>query len=111
MVEHSLTDDQMTLLHLLAYISLQNARPDRAVVLFDALEVLRPDRPEWLRGLAIAHLRKNTPQQALDALDRLAMSSGVDATFHLLRAQALVQLERNDEAALAMRSYLQLRGS
>ena len=37
------------------------------------------------------------------------MSGGVDAAFHLLRSQALTLLERREEAALAMRAYLQLR--
>ncbi len=37
------------------------------------------------------------------------MQGGVDASFHLIRSQALLALERRDEAAAAMRAYVALR--
>jgi hypothetical protein len=37
------------------------------------------------------------------------MAGGVDAVFHLLRAKALNQLVRPEEAATAMKSYVILR--
>lgn len=37
------------------------------------------------------------------------MQGGVDAPFHLIRSQALLALERRDEAAAAMRAYVALR--
>jgi Flp pilus assembly protein TadD len=109
MLSNTLTDEQATTLHLLGYVNLQNGRPDRAAVLFAALDVLQPGRPEILRALALAQIRRQAPQQALDTLDKLAMTTGVNAGFHLLRARALAQMDRNEEASAAMKSYLHLR--
>ena len=107
----ALSDDQASLLQLLGYVYLQCARPERAAVVFAALDVMTPDQPKVLRSLALAHLRSDKPQRALDALDRLAMSGSVDAVFHLLRAQSLQRLDRAEEAAAAMQSYVHLRAT
>lgn len=104
-----MTGDDESFLALLGYVYLENARPDKAAVLYAALDRLTPGQAKTLRALALARIRANKPQSALDALDRLAMSGGVDAAFHLLRAQALSSLQRRDEAVAAMQSYLQLR--
>ena len=102
-------DDEQTLLQLLGYVFLQCARPDKAAVVLAALDVLRPGQAKVLLGLATAQLRTQKPASALETLDRLAMAGGVNAAFHLLRGQALSQLERPQEAAAAMKSYMHLR--
>lgn len=104
-----MNEDQSDFLRLMAYVFLRNGRPDKAAVLLAALDQLMPGRPAVLRALALAQVRSGKGQRALDTLDRLAMAGGVDAAFHLLRAQALTGLERREEAALAMRAYVQLR--
>jgi predicted Zn-dependent protease len=105
-----MTDDEHIFLALMGYVFLQNARPDKAAVMFSALDTLQPAVPRVLRGLALAQLRSDKPQRALDTLDRLAMAGGVDASFHLLRAQALGALARDEEAAQAMKTFVHLRG-
>lgn len=102
-------NDEHTLLALLAHVLLQNARPEKAATLLEALAVLDPEQPRTLRALAVAHIRSDKPDRALETLDHLAMTGAVDASFHLLRAQALHALGRRDEAATSMQSFLALR--
>ena len=100
---------EIELMDLLAYIYLQNGLPDKAAVLVAARDVLKPDEPRALLTLAVAQVRSAKPQRALNTLDRLALLGAMDATFHLVRAQALHALERKDEAASAMRAYVAMR--
>ena len=104
-----MTPEDTSFLSLLGYVYMENDRPDKAAVLYSALDRLSPGDVKTLRALALAQVRSSKAQRALDSLDRLAMAGGVDAMFHLVRAQALSALERSDEAAAAMRAYLQLR--
>lgn len=106
-----MSDEAQSFMILLAYVFLQNARPDRAAVLLAALDRLVPGQGKVLCGLALAQVRSGKAQRALDTLDRLAMAGGVDSAFHLLRSQALSALDRREEAAAAMRAYVQLRAS
>ena len=103
-----MTAEEQIFLSLLGHIYLQNARPDKAAVLYAALDRMVPGQPKVLCALALAQVRSGKSQRALDSLDRLAMAGGVDAVFHLLRAQALNQLGRDEESQVAMRTYLQL---
>jgi Flp pilus assembly protein TadD len=104
-----MTDDEQALLALLGHVYLQNARPDKAAVVLAALDVLAPNQHRVLRSLALAQLRSDKPNRALDTLDRLAMAGGTDAAFHLLRAQALTALQRPEESQRAMQTYLDIR--
>jgi Flp pilus assembly protein TadD len=97
-------------LYLLAYVYLQNARPERAAMILSALDLMQPKQHKVIACLALAQIRSEKPQAALKTLERLAMCGGIDATFHLLRAQALVALKNLDEAHSSMNIYLQLRG-
>jgi Flp pilus assembly protein TadD len=104
-----MTDQEHSFLELLAFIFLQNARPDKAMVLLQALDLIAPLKPKVLSALALSQLRAEKPQQALATLDRLAMAGGIDAAFHLLRGQALMNLGRAEEAALAMQNFVEIR--
>lgn len=106
-----MTKSESSLLSLLAYVLLQNARPERAATLLSALNVMEPANPRTLRSLAVALLRSGKSERALETLDQLAMAGGIDATFHLLRAQALVAVGRPLEAGVAMKSFLQIKGN
>lgn len=105
----TLSPDAHELLDLLAYIYLENDRPEKAAVLLAALEALGQADARSLLRLALAQLRSNKPALALDTLDRVAMKGQVDAVFHLIRAQTLQSLNRREEAHAAMRSYVALR--
>lgn len=98
------------LLSLLGYVLLQSARPEKAVAVLTALDRIAPGERKTLTALALALVRAGKARQALDTLDRLAIAGGVDAAFHLLRAQALMNVGRHDEAGVAMDNFLQLRG-
>lgn len=104
-----MTQQEQTLLNLLGYVFLQSARPDKAAVVLAALDALAPGQPAVLRALVLAQLRSGKASRALALLDQLAMAGGVDAAFHLLRAQALAALERPEEAAVAMQNYVHMR--
>lgn len=104
-----MTDDQKTILSLLGFVFLRNARAEKAVIVLAALDALQPGQPRTLRSLALAQLRTGKPDRALRTLDRLAMSGQVDAAFHLLRSQALLAAGRTQESHVAMRTHVQLR--
>ncbi len=104
-----LTPDARELLSLLAYVYLENNRPEKSAVLLNALRTLGLADNRQLATLALAQLRAGKSEAALSTLDLLAMQGGVDASFHLIRSQALLVLERRDEAAAAMRAYVALR--
>ena len=97
------------LLSLLAYVYLENNRPEKTAVVLRALQTLGLADARQLATLALAQLRAGKADAALSTLELLAMQGGVDAPFHLIRAQALLALARRDEAAAAMRAYVALR--
>lgn len=105
----ALSADSVTLLGLLAYVYLENQRPDKAAVLLAALDAVGAADTRQQVTLALAQLRADKPEAALGTLERVAMRGGVDAVFHLVRAQTLQALERGEEAAAAMRAYVALR--
>lgn len=91
---------------LLGFLFMQQGLPERAATLYMALATHEPSQAEHLRALALALSRAGRHEQALDALDRLALAGAVDLRFHLLRSQTLTELGRTAEAATAMRAYL-----
>lgn len=97
------------LLSLLAYVYLENNRPEKTAVLLNALRALGLAGARELATLALAQLRAGKAEAALSTLEALAMQGGVDAPFHLIRSQTLLALERRDEAAAAMRAYVASR--
>lgn len=100
---------QLEVMDLLGYIYLQHGLPDKAAVLLAARDVLAPDNARALLTLALAQVRSDKPQRALATLERLALAGGVDAAFHLVRAQALQALGQTEEAASAMRAHVAMR--
>ena len=102
---------QIELMDLLGYIYLRHGQPDKAAVLMAARDVLAPGDARALLTLALAQVRSERPERALDTLERLALIGGVGAGFHLVRAQALQALNRADEAASAMRAHVAARAA
>lgn len=107
----ALSPDSIELLGLLAYIYLENNRPEKAAVLLSALETLGVADSRRRLSLALAQLRSGKPESAAATLERAALRGEVDAPFHLVRAQALLALDRRAEAAAAMRAYVALRAA
>lgn len=102
-------DVRMEFMDLLGYIYLQHGLPDKAAVLLTARDLLQPGDPATLLRLAVAQVRSDKPNKALETLERLAMLGAMDAHFHLVRAQALQMLGRTPEAQTAMRAHVRLR--
>ena len=100
---------EFEVVQVLAYFYLRNARPEKSVILLDALRVLRPENMAVRRALALAQIRAGKGQRALELLDQLATLDQEEEHFHLMRSEALSLLQRPDEAAAAMRTYLALR--
>ncbi len=94
------------LLELLGFLFLENNRPDKAAILFEALNALGQAEPRHLASLALALLRTGDSSAALRHLDRIARRGPMDPAFHIIRAQALLALNREEEAAAAMRAYI-----
>lgn len=103
-----MTNRETTLMAVLSYSLLQNARPEKAMTLLEALDVLDPGKPATLRALAVAQVRSGKADKALRTLDKLAMAGGMDRSFHLVRAQALAAAARPIEASVAMKTWLQM---
>lgn len=104
-----LSAEERDALILLGRLFLTQGFPDRSVRIFAALEILEPEDLHYKRALALAYLRAGRAQESLSALDRLAEHGGIDEGFHFVRSQVLSDLERTEEAAAAMRAYLDLR--
>lgn len=93
-------------LTVLGYFYLQHDRPEKAGVLFAALDALCPDCPDTLKLLAHAHIRSGKAEAALTILDRLARAGEDGTALHLMRAQALTALGRESEAREIVRRHL-----
>ena len=97
-------------MQMLGALFLQQDMPERALALYGALDAEDPSSPEHLRGMVLSLSNMGRHEQALSALDRLALAGGVDARFHLIRAHTLTHLQRPDEAAASMRAFMDLEG-
>lgn len=105
----SLSTDAHELLGLLAHLYLENNRPEKSVILLQALDAVGLASRRDNVTLALSLLRTNKPEAAMDVLDRLALNGAVDAPFHLIRSQTLHALDRDAEAHAAMQAYISLR--
>lgn len=104
-----LSTDAHELLGLLAHLYLENHRPEKSVVLLQALNAVGLASHRDQATLALSLLRANKPEAAMNMLDQLALNGAVDAPFHLIRSQALHALDRKAEAQVAMQAYIRLR--
>jgi hypothetical protein len=91
----------------LAYLLLSQEYPNRAAVIYGALNVMEPDVIYHLRGLALSCSLAGRHTDALAALDQLALKGQVDAPFYLLRARVLVDLQRPQEAQAVMKACVE----
>ena len=101
-----MSPQEATALHVLAYVLLHNGQPDRAAVLLEAVDALRPGDTRTVLALATAHLRSGAATRTLQTLQRLSRDAQIPPAVHLLRAQALSTLGRADEARVAMHAFL-----
>ncbi|MCY0387268.1 tetratricopeptide repeat protein [Robbsia sp. Bb-Pol-6] len=105
----ALTPQSLALLELLAFVYLQNRRPDNAATLLEALLATGAANERACGALALAQLRIGRPGAALTTLERATLRTRLEPAFQLLRAQALGALHRPDEAAAAMAAFVDAR--
>ncbi len=101
-----MTQDQVDTLSALGHFYLVHGFPERALVIFKAMNLVDKNHVHTLRSLALAYARTNNPSQAINALDQLALQGDMDGPYHLLRSQVLMRLNRNAEATASMRAYM-----
>lgn len=109
-----LTTGQGRALQVLGHLFLRMGQFQRARKLALALLALDPADLWARRCLAVAWLELGDSERALEQLD-LVLAGGPlasrDAVLHLLRARALWQAQRPDEARNALNAYLAAGGS
>ncbi|MDY5429557.1 tetratricopeptide repeat protein [Desulfovibrio sp.] len=109
-----LTTGQGRALQVLGHLFLRMGQFQRARKLAMALLALDPADLWARRCLAVAWLELGDPERALEQLN-LVLAGGPlasrDAVLHLLRARALWQAQRPDEARNALNAYLAAGGS
>lgn len=101
--------NEATALHVLAYVLLHNAQPDRAVSILEALDALRPDDTRTLLALAAAQLQSGAAYRAIQTLERIAWTHDAPAAIDLLTAQAMSLVGRHDQALKSMQMFLAKR--
>jgi hypothetical protein len=101
--------NDLTLIRLLAYMSVRHRAFDKAQALYEGLLALDADDGDAARGLAWALLEAGRPSEALKVLDEIAGAAASAAVVHLLRARALARLGRPEDAQVAMRAFLAAR--
>lgn len=95
-------------IQLLAYAYLQHGAAEKSVSLLVALDAVAPGDQKTLKALAVAQTRSGRHQDALNTLERVALSLNgqPDALAKLLTARGLAGLGRLDEAAHFASLYL-----
>lgn len=115
----ALTQEQRNTLSILGYLYYRMGRLDNAATVFAALDKLAPESMDAVTRRAVATLAaietdRGNAEKALQLLHRVMAGQTLStrlAALHLLRARALWQLGRKDEARSAVNEYLYLAGS
>ncbi len=106
--------DQRQLLTLLAYVFLRHGQNDKALKLLRAGARLAGDDAEIQKTLAYAELVSGHPGEALTAIGRFAAAGGDDSIaspVQIIRARALLQLDRRAEARDCFRRFVEAHAS
>ncbi|WP_300778112.1 hypothetical protein [uncultured Bilophila sp.] len=109
-----LAQDQRATLSILGYLFYRMGRLDSAAKVFAALIALAPaEARRACATLAAIEVERGRGQEALPLLRRVTEGRVLpsrEAVLHLLRARALWQQERREEARAAVDDYLYLAG-
>ncbi len=114
----ALSSEQRTTLSILGYLYYRMGRIDSAVTVFAALAAQAPEPADAVTLRALATLaaietERGNGEKALQLLHRVMDGRTLStrhAALHLLRARALWQQGRKDEARAAVNEYLYLAG-
>ena len=110
----ALTQEQRNTLSILGYLYYRMGRLDNAATVFAALDKLAPEGMDAAATLAAIETDRGNAEKALQLLHRVMDGQTLStrhAALHLLRARALWQQGRKDEARAAVNEYLYLAGN
>ena len=99
-------DEELSALHVAAYAAL--GRQSEAVAHYRRLAVLAPDNPIAAHSLAVALNAANQPEEAESVVRQTLCRTRPTAALHHTHARSLVNLERFDQAELALRQCVGL---
>lgn len=103
---------EIEFLTVLGYFFLLHERPERAVVVFEALAALAPDQPLVRESLAFARLKLGRYEDVLSGVDALLARDPTpqrQAIALFARARALHELGRGAEAGDAAARFIEAR--
>jgi Flp pilus assembly protein TadD len=107
-----LSPDQREFLGVLGHFYLQHGQVEKALTLLRASVVLAPDDQGLLKMLSWAYLRAGDAGRALDTAGRYGAAGGDQgegSPIQLIRARALWQLGRHDEARHLFERFIAAR--
>lgn len=114
-MNESISADERKTLSVLAFLFFRMGMDERACGIYEALaELSAPDSSDWRfahAGMAAVELEIGHARAALEDLKKAIKSGPLatkEAALHLLKAQALWQMGRRDEAQLARDEFLRL---
>ena len=112
----ALTQEQRNTLSILGYLYYRMGRLDNAATVFAALDKLAPEgiSRRTAATLVAIETHRGNAEKALQLLHRVMDGQTLStrhAALHLLRARALWQQGRKDEARAAVNEYLYLAGN
>lgn len=103
-----LSEDEKDALHVLGYAFIQQRQLDKALIVFEALQVLFDDDHQAAKALAYVYLAAGRFAEALEAADRYrqAVTHEGAAPIALVESRSLWALGREDESRVRLRQYI-----
>lgn len=103
-----LSQDEKDALHVLGYVFIQQRQLDKALIVFEALQVLFDDDHQAVKALAYVYLAAGRYAESLEAADRYrqAVTHEGAAPIALVESRSLWALGREDESRGRLRQYI-----
>ena len=103
---------QEDLLRVLAQVFLEHRRPEKAIILLEALAIFQPGARDVLKPLALAYLAAGRYQDGATAAQQFL--NGADAgesvaPMYIIESRALWLLGRKEEARRSVRRFIEAR--
>ncbi len=103
---------QEDLLRVLAHVYLEHQRPEKAIILLEALAVFHPGARHLLKPLALAYLAAGRYEDGATAAQRFlngAADGETVAPMYIIESRALWALGRKEDARRSVRRFIEAR--